>query len=122
MKLNDLTEKEERVIVGKGTEMPFSGEYDDFYRRGTYVCRRCDAPLYKSDDKFDAGCGWPSFDAEIPGSVRRSRNFLEMWDEITCNNCGAHLGHVFDGEKLTGKDVRHCVNSISMKFIKEENE
>lgn len=117
MKLNELTEEEKRVIKEKGTEAPFSGEYEDFYKEGTYVCRQCDAPLYKSDDKFDAHCGWPSFDQEIPGAVKRTLDADGVRTEITCVQCGAHLGHVFEGENMTPKNVRHCVNSISMKFI-----
>jgi methionine-R-sulfoxide reductase len=116
-KLNRLTPEEERVIVYKGTEVPFSGEYEEFFEPGIYVCRRCDAPLYRSDDKFDAHCGWPSFDDEIKGAVNRVPDPDGERTEIECANCGAHLGHVFIGEGFTPKDTRHCVNSISMKFI-----
>ncbi len=117
MKLNELTPEEEEVIVRKGTEMPFTGEYDENFEPGTYVCRRCNTPLYRSEDKFDAGCGWPAFDDEIKGAVKRLPDPDGERIEIECANCGAHLGHVFLGEGFTKKNTRHCVNSISMKFI-----
>jgi methionine-R-sulfoxide reductase len=117
MKMNPLSPAEERVIVHKDTEPPFTGEYDTMYDEGTYICRRCETPLYTSNSKFHSGCGWPSFDQEIPGAVKRTPDRYNTGAEIICNTCGAHLGHVYTGEGFTEKNTRHCVNSISLKFI-----
>ena len=114
---NRLTPEEQYVIESKGTERPFTGEYDDLYEPGIYICRRCNAELYRSDDKFDARCGWPSFDQEIPGAVSHLPDPDGMRIKIECVNCGGHLGHVFTGERLTATNTRHCVNSLSMKFV-----
>lgn len=122
MTFNKLTPAEEDVIDYKGTEAPFSGEYDNFYEDGTFICRKCNAPLFSAASKFDAGCGWPAFDENFPNAVKRITDGDGIRTEIQCANCGAHLGHVFTGEKMTDKDTRHCVNSLSIKFVKEGKE
>lgn len=122
MTYNHLSSEETYVIEEKGTERPFSGEYDDFYKEGTYLCRKCNNPLFTSKAKFDAGCGWPAFDEHFKDAVKWRPDSDGMRTEIQCVHCGAHLGHVFQGEKLTDKDTRHCVNSLSIKFIPKEQE
>ncbi len=116
-KYNPLSAEESYVIESKGTERPFTGEYDDFYEEGVYTCRRCNAELYRSEDKFDAHCGWPAFDQEIQGSVKHLPDPDGQRIEVECVNCGGHLGHVFMGEGFTPTNSRHCINSLSMKFV-----
>ena len=121
MQQSRLSREEEAVIVHRETELPFSGKYNDFWQTGTYICKRCNVALYRSEDKFNAGCGWPSFDDEILGAVKRLPDPDGRRTEIQCANCGAHLGHVFVGEQFTEKNTRHCVNSISMDFVPDKN-
>lgn len=122
MPYNKLTQEEKEVIEQKGTERPFSGEYDDFYEPGTFLCRKCNAPLFSSKAKFDAHCGWPAFDDTFPNAVEQKTDADGFRTEILCSNCGGHLGHVFEGEEFTEKNTRHCVNSLSIKFIPEGEE
>lgn len=119
MKYNELTPAEKRVIIDKGTEAPWTGKYLDNKEEGVYTCKRCGAILYKSEDKFNSHCGWPSFDDEVEGAVKRVPDKDGMRTEIVCANCRAHLGHVFKGEGFTPKNTRHCVNSISLEFVPE---
>jgi methionine-R-sulfoxide reductase len=118
--MNTLTPEEAQVIVEKGTEPPFSGEYDDFFEDGIYICRRCNAHLFSSKSKFDAGCGWPAFDEHVPNAVKRVPDCDGRRVEIQCANCAGHLGHVFEGEHLTQKNIRYCVNSLSIRFIPQQ--
>lgn len=122
MNYNKLTSQEERVIINKGTEPPFKGEYDNFYQDGTFICRRCNATLFSSKSKFDAGCGWPSFDESYPNALKRVPDPDGIRIEIQCAKCGGHLGHEFVGEGFTDKDTRDCVNSLSIRFIPKTKE
>ena len=122
MAYNTLTADEERVILHKGTERPFSSEMEELDEPGTYICRRCNTPLYEAAHKFEARCGWPAFDLEIPGTVKRTVDADGRRTEITCAHCGGHLGHVFEGEHFTETNTRHCVNAISLKFIPDGTE
>ena len=122
MAYNKLTAQEEHIIANKGTERPFTGEYNDWKASGTFICRRCNNPLYESSDKFDSHCGWPSFDDEVTGNVVRKTDADGRRTEILCGNCDGHLGHVFMGERFTQKNTRHCVNSLSIRFIPEGQE
>jgi methionine-R-sulfoxide reductase len=120
MSYNSLNEEEQRVILRKGTEMAFTGEFWNHKEDGIYTCKQCNTPLFKSADKFDSGTGWPSFDDMIDDNVEELPDADGMRVEIVCKNCGGHLGHVFKGEGFTFKRTRHCVNSISLNFEKEE--
>src|SRR5437867_6117279 len=122
MNYNKLTPVEKKVIEEKATEPPFTGEYDDFYEDGTFICRRCNAPLFSSKNKFDAGCGWPAFDDSFLNAITRVPDPDGMRTEIECANCGGHLGHEFVGENMTNKNTRECVNSLSIRFIHRELE
>lgn len=120
MKYNKLSQEERRVIEDKGTELPFSGEYNNFFKEGTYFCKKCDTALYKSENKFKSSCGWPSFDEEIKDKIKKIPDIDGVRVEIVCATCYGHLGHIFEGEGFTNKNVRHCVNSISLKFQEDE--
>jgi peptide-methionine (R)-S-oxide reductase len=119
---NYLTPEQESVIVHKATEAPFTGEYDNFFEEGTYICRKCNAPLFRSKNKFNSGCGWPSFDGSFPNALKRVPDPDGLRTEIECTNCGGHLGHEFLGEHITDKNIRECVNSLSIRFIPKGKE
>ena len=120
--IKKLNSEEFEVLVNKGTENPFSGKYNDFYEKGVYICKACESPLFNSSDKFNSNCGWPSFDDEIEGALKKIPDYSlgRVRTEIICSNCNGHLGHVFEGENFTEKNIRHCVNSVSLKFVKNE--
>ncbi len=120
MRLNALTSDEKHIMLDKGTEPPFSGEYDNFYKDGLFICRQCNTPLFSSKSKFNAGCGWPSFDDNYPGAVKQVPDSDNIRTEIQCAACNAHLGHVFIGENLTPQNTRHCVNSLSIRFVPKD--
>lgn len=122
MNYNKLTPDEESVVVDKVTEPPFTGEYDNFYEDGTFICRRCNMPLFSSKSKFDSGCGWPSFDEYFPNAIKRVPDTDGIRTEIECSNCKSHLGHEFLGEHLTDKNTRECVNSLSIRFVPKGKE
>lgn len=119
--MNILTPEEEDIILHKRTEAPYSGEYNNFFEEGTFICRRCNSPLFSSKAKFQAHCGWPAFDENLPNSIKRLTDEDGVRTEIRCANCDGHLGHVFEGEGLTEKNTRHCVNSLAIRFVKQGN-